>query len=226
MNDEDRDDKDDLEEDSEEDSDFLDEDALGDADDFEDDEGPEGSGGDDGEVVPDADLFRDWGAGDKRAGDTLIRRYLEKLRAYFASKLSQGDDVADLVQQTLEGCSRAAPTFRGDCSFRTFLYTLARNKLRDYLRAKSRRPQAEDIDEISVADLNPGPSTIRSRNRRQALVLEGLRSLRLQDQEILEFRYTQGLSMQEIADTLGVELNAAKSRLRRAKAALRKALEG
>ncbi|ACY13878.1 RNA polymerase sigma factor [Haliangium ochraceum] len=204
-----------------EDSEYIDENVLGDADVLEDDDE---RGESDGDEVSDAELFASWAAGDKHAADVLIRRYMDKLSGYFAAKLSQGDSVADLVQQTLEGCHRAAPSFRGECSFRTFLYRVAGNKLRDFLRGKARRPRAEDIDEISVADLNPGPSTIRRQNHRQAVLLDALRSLPLQMQELLEFRYQQDLSIREIAEILGIEVSATKSRLRRAKEALRRAL--
>jgi len=163
--------------------------------------------------------------GDKRAGDRLLRRHIPGLRRYFRNKVASRADEDDLIQQVFEGLIKAMPGFRKTSTFRTFLFQVARHKLRDYFRARARKRDIVDIDDLSVADLIPGPSTIQSRHRRQALLVEGLRALSLADQELLELRYWEKLTVPELVEILEIEDPAVKSRLRRAKERLREAME-
>lgn len=172
----------------------------------------------------DEELFAAWREGDKRAGDQLIRRYLESMRRYFRNKLGGQDDENDLIQQVFEGCTKATASFRGDATFRTFLFQVAKNKLRDYFRARHRRKETVDIDEHSVADLSPGLSTMQSRSRRVTLLVEGLRRIPLSDQELLELRYWEKLTVPELSKILDMPEPAVKSRLRRAKERLKEAM--
>lgn len=182
---------------------------------------------DDSDEPTDEELLDAWQErGDKQAANRLLMRHLPAIRRYFRNKLSSRPDEEDLVQQVLEGLVKAMSGFRKEASFRTFLFQVARNKLRDHFRAKTRRREDVDIDEISVADLAPGQSTILSRNRREALLIEGLRALSLADQELLEYRFWQELTVPEIAEILGLEEAAVKSRLRRANDRLRDIMAG
>lgn len=162
---------------------------------------------------------------DNRAGDRLIRRHLPGLQRYFRNKVASRDDEDDLIQQVFEGLIKAMPTFRKESTLRTFLFRLARNKRRDYFRAKARKRDTVDIDELSVSDLIPGPSSIQSRTRRQAMLVQGLRMLSLSDQELLELRYWEKLTVPDIAEILEIPEAAVKSRLRRAKERLRTCME-
>jgi RNA polymerase sigma-70 factor, ECF subfamily len=175
----------------------------------------------------DEELLKAWQErGDKKAGDRLIRRHLPAMRRYFCNKVTSRADEEDLIQQVFEGIVKAMSSFRNKSTFRTFLFRVAKNKLHDHIRTRTRRRDIVDIDELSIADLIPGPSTIQSRNRRAALLIAGLRALPLGDQELLELRYWEKLTVPEIAELLDLEEPAVKSRLRRAKDRLRKAMEG
>ena len=81
-------------------------------------------------------LLEAWRAGDAAAGEVLFERHFDAIYAFFASKLTI--DVSDLVQRTFLGCLEARDRFRGDCSFRTFLYAIARHELYGYFRARHR----------------------------------------------------------------------------------------
>jgi RNA polymerase sigma-70 factor (ECF subfamily) len=177
------------------------------------------------EEPDDESLFRAWVAGDDAAARMLVDRYTPKLRRYFGNKAASVEDANDLMQQTLLACTQSAPEFRGDSSFLTFLLTLAHHKLVDYYEAKRRQPELADIDELSVADLCPGPSTLVGRDQREQLLIDGLRRLPLDDQELLEFRFWLDLKTSQIAKILGANENAIKSRIRRAKARLKEILQ-
>jgi RNA polymerase sigma-70 factor (ECF subfamily) len=173
------------------------------------------------EVLLDAWMER----GDKRAANRLLMRHIPHLRTYFRNKVQSRADEDDLIQQVLEGFIKAMSSFRKESSFRTFLFQLARHKRRDHFRAMARKRDIVDIDDLSVTDLSPGPSTIRSRNRWETLMVEGLRGLSLADQELLELRYWSKCTVPELVQILEIEEPAVKSRLRRAKERLRKAME-
>jgi RNA polymerase sigma-70 factor (ECF subfamily) len=172
------------------------------------------------EEPDDASLLRAWVAGDDAAARILVDRYTPKLRRFFGNKVATVEDANDLMQQTFLACTKSAPEFRGDSSFFTFLLTLARNKLVDYYAVKRRQPELADVDDVSVADLCPGPSTLVARDQRERLLIEGLRRLPLHDQELLEYRFWLDLKTSEIAEILKLNENAVKSRIRRAKGRL------
>jgi RNA polymerase sigma-70 factor (ECF subfamily) len=84
----------------------------------------------------DAELLDAWRAGDQSAGDDLFQRHFDALYRFFSSKLSSG--VEDAIQQTLLGCVEARDRFRGDGSFRSFLFAIARHQLLAAFRTRAR----------------------------------------------------------------------------------------
>ena len=81
-------------------------------------------------------LLEAWRAGDAAAGEALFERHFDAIYEFFASKLTI--DVGDLVQRTFLGCVEARGRFRGECSFRTFLYAIARLELYGYFLSRHR----------------------------------------------------------------------------------------
>jgi RNA polymerase sigma factor (sigma-70 family) len=180
--------------------------------------------GDQGDEPDDESLLRAWVAGDQEAARVLVERYTPVLRKYFGNKVATVEDADDLMQQTFLACTESASEFRGNSSFRTFLLTLAHNKLVDYYKKKKRQPPFANLEEISVAALCTGPSTLVARNERERLLIEALRRLPLDDQEVLEFRFWLDLKTSEIAEILARNENAIKSQIRRAKERLKEIL--
>ena len=170
-------------------------------------------------VGDDLDLLDAWRAGDKSAGDTLISRYFESICRFFRGKL--GDDVEDLVQRTFEIGTARRTTIRPGGSFRGFLFGVARNLLLDHLRRRYRRGVREDISVRSLVDLGTSPSEAVHRDERQALLAEAMRHISIDQQIILELAYWEGLSGREIAEVLEIHEHTVRSRLARARKALR-----
>jgi RNA polymerase sigma-70 factor (ECF subfamily) len=172
----------------------------------------------------DEDLLRAWQGGDQAAGQALFRRHIRNLQRFFRTKVAPRDQD-DLIQETLMGCLTGAASFRGDASFRTFLFSVAWNKFNDHVRRQGRQPAMTDLDEVSVADLVPGFSTVQAKKREQALLLEALRTIPLNDQIVIELKCWEQLSNPEIGEILGLEVSAVASRFRRAKERLEQRLE-
>ena len=172
--------------------------------------------------APDSALLQDWRAGDASAGKQLFERYYDAVIRFFRNKVA--GDVSDLVQDTFAGCLAGRDRLRDDASFRSYLFSIAYNVLRDHLRTRYRVGEAIDMAEVSIQDLGPSPSAVVARRQEERLLLEALRSIPIEHQTVLELRYWEGLKSIEIAQFLSVPHGTARSRLRRAREALESAL--
>ncbi|NUO53397.1 MAG: sigma-70 family RNA polymerase sigma factor [Polyangiaceae bacterium] len=172
----------------------------------------------------DEELLAAWSAGDSAAGSALFDRHFASLYRFFRNKAP--DAVEDLIQETMLATTRAKSGFRGESSFRTYLFTVARHELYAHFE-KRRRTTAkqEDIGEQSVADLATSPSGALARRRDQDLLLRALRAIPLDLQVILELAYFEELAGPEIASIVGIPEGTVRSRLRRAKEAVREKME-
>ncbi len=171
--------------------------------------------------MDDAELLRDWRAGDAHAGDALVSRYFPAICRFFRSKL--GDDVDDLIQRTFLDCLHGQHGLRGEGSFRSFLFTIAYRRLYDQLRERA-GPSTTEIGSRSLADLRTTPSRAAARREEQVLVLDALERIELDHRVVLELAYWEEMSGPEIAAVLGIAANTVRSRLSRARAALREQL--
>ncbi len=171
----------------------------------------------------DIELLDAWCAGDSGAGDALIRRHFATVCRFFRSKL--GEDIEDLVQRTFQICTARRGDLAADGSFRGFLFGVARNLLLDHLRRRYRRGEHDDVHIYSLRDLGTTPSEAVARNEREQLMQEALRRIPLEQRMLLELAHWEGLSGREIAQALEIGENTVRSRLSRARAALRDELE-
>lgn len=174
--------------------------------------------------MDDHDLLRRWGSGDRNAGSELLERHFGSLHRFFGNKLASLHDVKDLVQQTMLACVAARESYRNDASFRTFLFSIARNTLLKHLR--DRRPH-ESLDEggASLADHGMGQSSMVRGKREQLLLLRALRNIPVDSQVVLEMHYWEPMSAAEIAEVLDETLPAVRGRLRKARTQLLAAIE-
>jgi RNA polymerase sigma factor (sigma-70 family) len=170
----------------------------------------------------DADLLRAWAQGDEHAGDRLFRRYMTAVARFFRNKAAA--DLEDLVQQTFLGCLEGAARFRGDGSFRSYLFGVAYRVLGTYYRGKYRR-DALSLDDVSFHDLSPGPSLALAERREHQLLLAALREIPLIYQVVLELYFWEEMTSLEIATTLDIPHGTAQTRLRRARELLADRLE-
>lgn len=169
----------------------------------------------------DFELLEAWRKGDKRAGKQLFERHFESLVRFFNNKV--GDEADDLIQQTFLACVRARDGFRGDASFRTYLYTAARSKLYDHYARKG-HPRDRSYVQISAADLATSIGGKVLAREEQRLLLEALRRLPLDMQIAVELHYFEGLRGPQIARVLEIPEGTVRSRLRLARKRLQEEL--
>ncbi len=162
-----------------------------------------------------------WRAGDRAAGQELFARYYEPVARFFVNKV--GDASADLIQRTFLACVEGLDRFRGDGSFRSYLFAVAYRQLcRHYRDNKGNRV---DLDSVSAVALDPSLSGLIVEREEMRLFLAGLRDIPLQLQVVLELHYWEQCSVAEMAAALEVPEGTVKSRLRRGREQLRAAVE-
>jgi RNA polymerase sigma-70 factor (ECF subfamily) len=175
-------------------------------------------------LTPDIALANAWNSGDRSAGEELVARYYESVARFFRTKAGKHAD--DLVQRTFLCCAEAAGRFRGDSSFRSFLFGIARNVLLEHIRGRARDARIDpDLGVSSIHDLDPGVSTIAFRRAEQRLLIAALQRIPVEAQLGLELYYWEELSITELAQVLGVPEGTVKSRLHRARELLGEAMQ-
>ena len=168
-------------------------------------------------------------AGDQLAFDELAGLYSRRLYNLGLKMLGNSDDAADMAQDTLLKVYRSLAYFRGDAAFSTWVYRIAANTCRDMLRSAYRRhemnfSELEDEDgktEFVVADYSAFPEQILEERDTDAYLNQLIMGLKPKYRLVLALRELHGLSYQEIADAVHLDIGTVKSRLNRARAAMR-----
>lgn len=174
------------------------------------------------EMQSDFDLLQSWRSGDKSAGNRLFQRHFLAIHRFFRNKVD--GESEDLVQRTFMSCVEGRDRFRGESTFRTYLFAIAHNVLREHLRKLRAARQQVDVDELAVVDLGAGPSTLLAARAEERLLLEALRRIPSASQVILELYFWEQFTGAELGKFLGVPEDTARSRLRKAKAQLESAM--
>lgn len=171
----------------------------------------------------DAELFAAWQSGDTTAGDKLARRHYESLLRFFEYRTGQAAE--DLVQRSFAACAAARNTYRGEGTFRGFLFGIARNVLLNHLRSRRYDDALSRLDAPEHGLGHTGMSTIVARRDEQRVLLQALVALPEELQTPLVLFYWEELKAQDFADALGCVPSTARTRLARARDALRQHID-
>lgn len=165
----------------------------------------------------DARLFAAWREGDQTAGEALFDLHADAVARFFENKVRRGAE--DLTQATFLRMLEGRDRVRDGGAFRSFMLGVARNVLREHLRALARGHQIDpEVD--CMAGLDPGPTTVVGQRQEHQLMLEALRHICIEDQMLLELFYWEGLRTHEVGDILGISPSAARRRLAKARSRL------
>ncbi|HEX4859506.1 MAG TPA: sigma-70 family RNA polymerase sigma factor [Usitatibacteraceae bacterium] len=172
-------------------------------------------------------------SGDAAAFDELYARHRAGLYRFIARQCRVSERIDEIFQDVWMNMIAATPRYSVQAQFRTWLFTIAHNKLMDYFRgnakAEARLYEVKDGEE-SVDMALPGPRTDEpevqvASTRARAAILAALDGLPAPQREAFLLSEEGGLTVAEIAAATGISHEAAKSRLRYAIAKLRERLE-
>ena len=154
---------------------------------------------------------------------SLLEGHRPALARLAASYTRTGSDRDDLLQEIAIALWRALPSFRGECSERTFLFRIAHNRCLGHL---SRRGAAAtvDPDALDVEDPSPNAEVRLSREQQRERLLRAVRRLPLIYREVITLTL-EGLSYKDIAQILGIGESNVGVRLSRARQVLKDTLE-
>ena len=168
----------------------------------------------------DLDLLTRWRTGDQTSGRDLFARYFDQLHRFFANKCNEPDEM---VQTTFMALLKARDQFEGRSSFRTYIFTIARNEL--YRHVKSlQRDKLFDPQVSSIAQIATTAGAKLARNQEHRMMCAALRTLPLEQQTLLELHYWEEVDITALSEIFETEPATMRMRLHRARAALREAM--
>jgi RNA polymerase sigma-70 factor (ECF subfamily) len=175
--------------------------------------------------VPDPDyrLLEQCRRGDRFAFETLFRKYQTYVYNISLGMLGNGEDAADVTQETFLRLHRNLNSFRGDSSFSTWLYRVAVNLCITELRRRN-RSRFQFLDDLQHSDeatlteeVGPTPDEHMALQEDRRVVQQVLKTLPPDYRAIMVLRHFQQLAYEEIAEVLGLSLSQVKTRLFRAR---------
>jgi RNA polymerase sigma-70 factor, ECF subfamily len=161
-----------------------------------------------GEAPSDAALVAAYRAGDERAAAELVRRHLGAVGRFLYSSGAGRSDVEDLVQETFFRAFRKVDGWRGDAAFRSWLFTIAGNLLRDDYRKRKGR-QIISIEDRDLPD-RADPEADLMASEAAERVRDGLTRLPRLQREVFLLRSQEGREYDDIAAALGTTPGAAR----------------
>lgn len=176
-------------------------------------------------------------AGDAAAFETLVDRYSSDIYALLYRLTSNPDEASDLTQDTFLRALRSVKGFRGDASLKTWLFRIAINESRNRFRwwKRRRRDVTVSLDVAigetertlhdTLADHGKSPEDSALDREREARLAEALSELTDIYREAIVLCDIEGLSYEETAAALGVNLGTVKSRISRGRQELRRKLK-
>jgi RNA polymerase sigma-70 factor (ECF subfamily) len=161
-----------------------------------------------GDDPRDAELIAKWKAGSQSAATELVQRHANAL-ARFAASCGAREDIDELVQDTFVRAFASLDGFRGESSFRTWLFTIERRLLLDRRRAERRRPQGLEIGEGDARTEFDALDDLVA-DEAQGRVRRAIERLTPTQREVFVLRVTEGLSYKEIAKAVSTTEGAAR----------------
>jgi RNA polymerase sigma factor (sigma-70 family) len=174
-------------------------------------------------VRADQELLDRWRGGDQQAGQELFGRYFDAIYRFFDTKCDR--DIDELVQATFLECLRSRDRFRGEASFRTYLFSIARHQLYRLYRHRRRHDDRLDFLITSVAELITTPRSQLARHQAHRQLLDALCGMPVETQMLLELHYWEELDIPALAAVFEAPSATIRTRLHRARKALRDRLE-
>lgn len=182
-------------------------------------------------VATDEELVARSMSGDAESFNQLILRWERPIYALAYRVIGRDEDARDVVQETFLRAFRALPGFKGQAKFSSWLYRIALNLCRDWIRRRRRTPIVEAPEGIDIIELASEKGPVESiedlvaRREMSRVVAEGMQKLPEEQRTAIVLKEYHGLTFQEIAELQGCPLSTVKTRLYQGLSVLRRHLE-
>lgn len=176
-------------------------------------------------MTSDEELFRQWQRGNVDAFETLVQRYQRPLLSHLYSLVGSAQTAEDLVQETFVRLIREVQSYRYPRPFFPWLYTIARNLALNELASAYHRHVELGMALPEASTRESDPEEAVERWEQQQDLQRALVSLSFEQREALSLRFSQELSVKEVAELLGIPVGTVKSRTFQALHRLRQYLE-
>ncbi|MCB5362436.1 RNA polymerase sigma factor RpoE [Pusillimonas sp. CC-YST705] len=177
----------------------------------------------------DAELVARVQKGDKRAFDLLVIKYQRKIMRLLSRMIRDPGEIEDVAQEAFIKAYRALPQFRGESAFYTWLYRIAVNTARNWQAAQARRPSVSDTVETedgetfsqidNLSDISTPESQLASRQIVET-VNAAIQALPEELRTAIVLREIEGMSYEDIAQTMDCPIGTVRSRIFRAREAI------
>ena len=169
--------------------------------------------------------------GDMDSFNQLILRWERPIYALAYRVIGQEEDARDVAQETFLRAFRALPGFKGQAKFSYWIYRIALNLCRDWIRRKKRTPVSQLPEDVDLSELaaEQGPTEsvedLVARRELSAVVQEAMALLPEEQRTAVILKEYHGMTFQEIADLQGCPLSTVKTRLYQGLSVLRRHLQ-
>jgi RNA polymerase sigma-70 factor (ECF subfamily) len=167
-------------------------------------------------------------AGDAESFNTLIARWERPIYALAYRVLGREEDARDICQETFLRAFRGIKGFKGQAKFSSWLYRIALNLCRDWIRRERRSPKVTTLDTETEAapadDRTESAESVTVRRDLGRLITQAMATLTEEQRTTIVLKEYHGLTFQEISDLQGCPLSTVKTRLYQGLSTLRRQL--
>ncbi|MCM0035987.1 MAG: RNA polymerase sigma factor RpoE [Burkholderiaceae bacterium] len=177
----------------------------------------------------DAELVARVQRGDKQAFDLLVLKYQRKIMRLLSRMIRDPGEIEDVAQEAFIKAYRALPQFRGDSAFYTWLYRIAINTARNWLAQNNRRPSTpsaqenEDGETFDATDNltdSSNPESEMASRQIADTVNKAMNDLPEDLRNAIVMREIDGMSYEDIAESMNCPIGTVRSRIFRAREAI------
>lgn len=183
-------------------------------------------------INSDQQLIRDYLAGDEKSLEILIERYLKLIYSFIHRYVGSSKEAEDITQEVFIKVWRNLRKFNQQKTFKTWVFTIAKNTCIDALRKKKTIPfssfenqKGENRLIETLADPSPLPDELIEQADIGQILTSAIDTLSPKYRMVLFLRYNDHFAFREIAESLGESINTIKTRHRRGIAMLRISLQ-
>jgi RNA polymerase sigma-70 factor (ECF subfamily) len=151
--------------------------------------------------------------GKKSAWVTLVKRYEKNLYNYTLRMVSNPDDALDLMQDVFMAVFRNLASFRGDSPFKGWLFKIAHYRCIEFYRRKKTTQSLDDAPEQQEQSDDTCPEAHFFSGQQASLLKKAMQTLPVNQKLVVELKFFQHCTFDDISKQLGVSVNTVKSRL-------------